>query len=143
MESLVINKKVRIPFSDLHFRFSRSGGPGGQNVNRVSTKVELIFDVRRSSLDAETKENIISSLAHKLSSDGTLRIVSQESRSQWKNRQNAIQKLTTLLATALRPVKHRQKTAATKSSQEARLTRKKERSGVKKLRSVDIRKELE
>jgi ribosome-associated protein len=142
MNTLFINDKLQIPFSDLRFRFSRSGGPGGQNVNRVSTRVELIFDVQSSSLDPETKENLRSKLHPKLDSAGCLRVVSQESRSQWKNKQNTIEKFAFLLKKATRPVKHRTPTTATKSSKNARLEWKKGRGELKKMRKINMEKEL-
>ncbi len=142
MNTLFINDKLQIPFSDLRFRFSRSGGPGGQNVNRVSTRVELIFDVQGSSLDPETKENLQSKLLPKLDSAGCFRVVSQESRSQWKNKQNTIEKFTFLLKKVTRPVKHRTPTTATKSSRNARLEWKKGRGQLKKTRKINMEKEL-
>ncbi len=84
-------------YSELTLPISRSGGPGGQNVNRVSTRVELIFDVQDSSLDPEIKNYIRSKLHPNLDSAGCLHVVSQESRSQWKNKQNAIEKFTFLV----------------------------------------------
>ena len=142
MNTIFINSKLQIPFSDLRFRFSRSGGPGGQNVNKVSTRVELIFDVPLSSLDHEAKEALLTSLKSKLDSSGCLRIASQESRSQWKNKQDAVEKFISLLQKATRPVKHRMPTAATKSSKYARLASKKGRSELKKMRKINIEKEL-
>ncbi len=142
MDTIIINDKIQIPLSDLQFRFSRSSGPGGQNVNRLSTRVELIFDVQGSSLDPETKENLDSKLHSKMDSAGCLRIVSQESRSQWTNKQNAIEKLTLLLKKVTRQVKHRTPTAATKSSKNARLAWKKGRSRLKKMRKINMEKEL-
>jgi ribosome-associated protein len=141
METLYINTRVQIPISELRFRFSRSGGPGGQNVNRVSTRVELIYDMLRSSIDSNSKEILRVNLGRRLYYDGTVRIISQESRSQWKNRQTAIEKLVDLLKRALRPHKTRHPTAMTRGSVEARLVRKKGRGEVKKLRKIDLRNE--
>jgi len=143
MEKIVINDKIQIPLSDLQFRFSRSGGPGGQNVNRVSTRVELIFDLQGSSLDLGAKESLRSNLRSKLDSSGCLRVVSQESRSQWKNKQIAIEKFILLLRKVARPVKHRTPTTATKSSKNARLAWKKGRSRLKKMRKIDTERELQ
>ncbi len=142
MNTIFINDRIQIPLSDLRFRFSRSGGPGGQNVNRVSTRVELIFDVQDSSLDPEIKEYVRSKLHPKLDSAGCLHVVSQESRSQWKNKQNAIEKFTFLVKKVTRPVKHRTPTAATKSSKNARLARKKVKSELKKMRKINLEMEL-
>jgi len=142
MEPIVINDKIRIPFSELHFRFSRSGGPGGQNVNRVSTRVELIFDVHASSLDRETKEALLSKLRSKIDSGGRLRIVSQESRSQWKNREAAVEKFISLLSSATKKAKKRTPTKATIGGREGRIFEKKGRGKLKKSRKIDLREEL-
>jgi ribosome-associated protein len=142
MNTIFITNRIQIPFSDLRFRYSRSGGPGGQNVNKVSTRVELIFDIPLSSLDDKAKEILQTSLTSKLDSAGCLRIDSQESRSQWKNKQDAIEKFISLLQKVTRPVKHRTPTAATKSSKNARLARKKGRGELKKMRKINIEKEL-
>ncbi|MGA7161722.1 MAG: alternative ribosome rescue aminoacyl-tRNA hydrolase ArfB [Bacteroidota bacterium] len=143
MDNVVVNDKIQIPLSELRFRFSRSGGPGGQNVNRVSTRVELIFDLQNSSLDAETKEIIRSKLQSKLDSAQCLHVVSQESRSQWKNKQDTIEKFASLLKKVTRPMKHRTPTAASKSSKIARLDAKKGRGRLKKMRKINLEKELQ
>lgn len=138
MNVVYINSRVQIPLSELQFRFTRSGGPGGQNVNRVSTRVELVFDMQHSpSLDPASREMVRSSLRSKLDSRGTLRVVSQESRSQWKNKQTAIEKFAFIIRRALRPTKHRTPSTATRSSKERRLAEKKRRGANKKLRKID------
>ena len=142
MNTVYINDRIQIPFSDLQFRYSRSGGPGGQNVNKVSTRVELLFDVRLSTLDPESQSMIAEALGPKLDSAGRLRVISQESRSQWKNKQDAIEKFIFMVQKAMRPVKHRTPTAATKGSKRERLAAKKGRSEVKKMRKIDIDEEL-
>ncbi len=142
MNTIFVNNRIHIPFSDLQFRFSRSSGPGGQNVNKVSTRVELIFDVRLSALDPVTKSILTNALRSKLDSAGCLRVLSQESRSQWKNKQDAIEKFTFLLQKAMKPVKHRTPTSVTKSSKNARLASKKGRGEVKKMRKIDLDREL-
>ena len=143
MDTIIINDKIEIPFSDLRFRFSRSSGPGGQNVNKVSTRVELIFDIQGSSLNTEIKEIVRSKLRSKIDSEGCLHIASQESRSQWKNKQDAIQKFDFLLRKITRPEKHRLPTVATKNSKNTRLALKKGRSRLKKMRKINIEKELQ
>ena len=142
METLYINSRIQIPQSELRFRFSRSGGPGGQNVNRVSTRVELLYDLVHSSLDPDSKGILRKKLSSRLSYDGIIRIVSQESRSQWKNKQTATEKFVDLLKRAMRPQKSRVPTRVTRNSIETRLVRKKGRGEIKKLRKVDLRKEL-
>lgn len=134
MDFLTITDSIRIPMSDLQFRFSRSGGPGGQNVNRVSTRVELLFDLERSSLDNAAKKTARKYFGSRLDSSGSLRIVSQESRSQWKNRRTAVEKFEALLKKVFRPVRERKATSVTHSSVERRLTEKKVRGESKRLR---------
>ena len=142
METLYINSRIQIPQSELRFRFSRSGGPGGQNVNRVSTRVELLYDLVHSTLDPDSKGILRKKLSSRLSYDGIIRIVSQESRSQWKNKQTATEKFVDLLKRAMRPQKSRVPTRVTRNSIETRLVRKKGRGEIKKMRKVDMRKEL-
>ncbi len=85
---IVINSHTAIPSSELTFRFSRSGGPGGQNVNKLETKVELLFDVARSAgLTDEQKQLILTREKNRIDADGMLRVTSQESRSQFENRE--------------------------------------------------------
>ena len=143
MEFLNITGRIRIPLSDLQFRFSRSGGPGGQNVNRVSTRVELIFDLERSSLDIDAKGVARRFFGSRLDSSGALRIVSQESRSQWKNRRIAVEKFEALMKKAFRPLRPRKATSATHSSIEKRLTAKKVRGASKRMRRKRVDSESE
>jgi len=138
MDLLRISPSLALPISELRFRFSRSGGPGGQNVNRVSTRVELLFDVRNSSIPTVAKALLLQRLNRRVDSEGLLRIVSQESRSQWKNKQTAIEKFSRLLAKALQVEERRIPTRATKGSSEARLRRKKGRGVSKRLRRKDF-----
>lgn len=114
---------------------SRSGGKGGQNVNKVSTKVELVFDVAASSLFSEReKERLLRKLAEKLDSEGLLHVVSQASRSQADNKATALEKLAKLLENALKEPKKRVATKPKKSSVEQRLNSKKKTGEIKKLR---------
>lgn len=114
---------------------SRSGGKGGQNVNKVSTKVELVFSVSGSSLfsDAE-KEKLLRKLADKLDSEGLLHVVSQASRSQADNKAKALEKLAKMLENALKEPKKRVATKPKKGAVEQRLTNKKKTGEIKKLR---------
>jgi ribosome-associated protein len=137
--ALEITASVRVPVSDLHFRTSRSSGPGGQNVNKLETRVELLFDVASSrTFSSEQRERILLNLASRIDGKGVLHISSQQSRSQWENKQKTIEKLVSLLRDALKVRKKRMKTAPTRSSNENRVQRKKKHSQKKKLRKVRL-----
>ena len=128
--------RVQIPSHEFRFRTSRSGGPGGQNVNKLETRVELLFDVKNSSaLNDDQRKLILEKLSSRIDEEGVLRIVAQESRSQWENKQRAIKKLHQVLQKALKPKKPRVKTEPTGGSRERRLERKKKRGGTKRLRA--------
>jgi ribosome-associated protein len=128
---------VVIAKHEFEFRFSRSGGHGGQNVNKVSSRAELLFHVGNSAaLTAEQKAQIRSKLRSRINADGYLVLASQDSRSQWQNREKAIARLVVLLAHALKKSPHRIATKATKTSGERRLQSKSRVSQKKKLRRV-------
>lgn len=137
--SIRINNDISIPLSEIQFKFSRSGGPGGQNVNRVSTRVELLFDVASTtSLDAETKQRIQHHLRNKIDSNGILRIVAQESRSQWKNRERAVEKFIEIFKRAIRVKKERKATLPSEAAHRKRVEAKKQRAVLKVMRRKNI-----
>lgn len=126
---------TRIPDGEFIFSTSRSGGPGGQNVNKVNTKVELRFNVWESdSLSPEEKSKIERKLKNRINSNGELLIVSQSERTQLRNKKKALEKFYELLALALTEKKKRKKTMPTKASKAKRLEKKKMRGTIKKLR---------
>jgi len=136
-DPIIISSHLRIPLSELLFQFSRSGGKGGQNVNKVETKVELLFDVRHSaSLTVDDRSKLLHQLGSRLDGEGILHIVSQESRSQWANREQAVAKFAEILRSALKPVKKRTKTKLPASAKRKRLEHKKRRGEIKKMRRM-------
>jgi len=138
-QDLVVRSGLIIPAGELRYRFSRSSGPGGQNVNKVESRVEVAFDVASSpSLTERQRGQIQHALAGRIDLDGVLRLVVQDSRSQWANREAAREKLAGLLRTALTPRKRRIATGPSRGSKERRFRTKKARSTIKKNRRVDL-----
>ena len=137
-DAITINNHLNIPMSELRFKFARSGGKGGQNVNKVETKVELLFDVVNSpSLSGHHQDMIHKNLRNQIDSEGLMHIISQESRSQWKNREDAVRKFTELIVRAVKSRKKRIKTKISFAGKEKRLTPKKRRGEIKKMRRVE------
>lgn len=131
-----IGRHTTIPESELEFKTSRSGGPGGQNVNKLETRVTVLFDVDRSpSLSDGQKRRIRKRLSTRIDKRGCLHVVSQKHRSQEANRQAAVERLGQLLRDALKRKPVRKKTKPTAGSRERRLKKKKERSRLKQQRS--------
>ena len=118
-----------IPPDELRFRTARSGGPGGQHVNKTSTKVEVLWNVARSKCltDAE-RERLLAKLSTRIDARGVLRVTSTDSRSQLQNRETAIERINETVRTALRVPKPRKKTRPPKRAIEARLAEKKNKA---------------
>ena len=135
MNVITINKDIKIPYSELKFDFFRSSGPGGQHVNKVETGVRLRFDVTHSIyLPEHIKKRLMLIHSSKINREGELLVESTIYKSQHRNKQEVIEKLTELLIQASKKEKKRIKTNRTKSSIAKRLNKKKKRSNIKILR---------
>ena len=134
---LEITPDLRLPFSELDYRASRSGGPGGQHVNTSSTRIEVWWDVAGSpSLTPEQRAQLLERLAPRLDSNGRLRLVSSGSRSQLRNREDVTERLRTVLAAALAVRKKRRPTKPSRAAKAARLEAKRRRAATKQHRRV-------
>lgn len=130
-----INDSVSVARSELEYRATRSGGPGGQHVNTSSTRIELTWDVGASpSITDEQRAVIRDRLANRIDERGVLRLTSSGSRSQYQNREDVTDRFARLIADALRVRKPRKKTKPPRAAKEARLKAKKKRSDAKRLR---------
>lgn len=138
---LHVTPTLVIPDHELDERFVRASGPGGQNVNKVSTAVELRFDVAASRLAEVVKTRLIALAGKKMSANGVLTIDSREHRTQSQNRAAARARLLALLQQAFRPPKPRKKTRPTKAARERRLEAKVQRARVKARRGRINREE--
>ena len=128
---LYVTPHIVIPDRELDERFVRASGPGGQNVNKVSTAVELRFDVAASTLAEDVKARLISLAGKKMTAGGVLLIDSREHRTQAQNRAAARARLVALLREAAKRPKSRKKTRPTKAAHERRLVAKVQRGRVK------------
>jgi ribosome-associated protein len=133
---LQVTDDIVLDERDLAERFVRASGPGGQNVNKVSTAVELRFNVSASALPSDMKERIAALAGRRMSADGVLLIDSREHRTQAQNREAARERLVALLRQAARRPKRRKPTKPKAAAREQRLETKKRRSAVKVSRSV-------
>ena len=132
---LVVSPELRIPRSELEYRASRSGGPGGQHVNTSSTRIEVWWDVAGSvALDEVQRERLLTRLATRLDGAGRLRLVSGATRSQLKNRAEVTERLAEVVARALHVPKPRKKTKPSRAAKAARLEAKRRRSSLKESR---------
>ena len=135
---LNITSALSIPRSELQYRATRSGGPGGQHVNTSSTRIELLWDLANSrAVDDAQRERIRVRLAARLDADGMVRVVASDRRSQQQNRQAADERLAALVKHALHVPKKRRATKPTKAAKERRLSEKKKHSDKKRLRRSD------
>ncbi len=134
-EVVAVNAGLRIPVSELWFTAARAGGPGGQHVNKVCTKVVLHFDVDGSPSLSEGRRRIVrEKLAGRINRDGILLLEGGEHRSRTRNKAAVLARFTALLRQALAPRRPRRKTKPSNAAKQRRLSAKKRRSLVKNLR---------
>jgi ribosome-associated protein len=137
--SVVINTRISIPMSELSFQFARASGPGGQNVNRVESAVELSFDLVHTPFLTEVeRERVRTKLGSLVDSNGVLHIVAQSERSQLRNREEVILRFTKLLRDALITPKARRPTRPSRRAKENRLVAKKRAGETKRLRQQRV-----
>ena len=123
---LQINDSLWIPRAELTYRATRSGGPGGQHVNKTSSRIELLWNVRTSrALDDARRARLLEKLATRIDGEGVLRVVASKERSQKQNRDAAEERLADLVRRALAEQKPRKRTKVPRAAKEARLEEKK------------------
>jgi len=134
-EAIVITDSLSIPRSELEVKATRASGPGGQHVNKTSSRVEISWNVAQSSaLTDEQRAILTSRLASRISDDGSIRVVASDTRSQLRNRQTAEKRLADTIARGLIVPKKRKRTKRPRAADEARLSEKKKHSEKKRER---------
>jgi len=132
---LRVSPEMAIPRTELHYRATRAGGPGGQHVNTSSTRIELLWDLAHSNaVRDEQRERLRAKLASRLDADGMVRVVASDRRSQQQNRLAAEGRLATLVRQALVVPKKRRATRPSRAAKEKRLSEKKRHSDKKQQR---------
>lgn len=135
MDELRINEAISIPMSELDIRAVRAQGAGGQNVNKVATAIHLRFDIRNSgALPDAVRTRLLESGDQRITSEGVLVLKSQETRSQERNREAALERLAEIILAATRIPKPRKPTRPSRAAKRKRLDAKSRRGNVKRLR---------
>lgn len=128
-ESIRVTRSVRVPLAEIELRFSRSSGPGGQHAQKTETRVEAVFDVEASGALTERQKRRVLAKAGPV-----LRAVAQDERSQWRNRELAVERLAEALREALRVERRRVPTQPSAAARERRLAEKRRRAELKRMR---------
>lgn len=136
MLMIEITPSLHIDERELQIDFVRSSGPGGQNVNKVATAAQLRFDVNASSLPEEAKARLLHLAGNRMTTEGVLLIEAKRFRTQEQNREDAIERFVELVRKSLVKPKARKKTKPTQASKEERLTKKKRRGEIKRIRQA-------
>ncbi len=132
---LVVTSEIKIPLREFEFTFARSGGPGGQNVNKLNTKATLRWPVKTSpGLPEPVRGRLLEKYPRRITADGDLLVVSQRFRNAGRNAADCLEKLRRMVAEAARPVRQRKPTRPTRASEERRIKRKRRHSRKKQLR---------
>jgi ribosome-associated protein len=132
-----VTAKIALDEREIAESFVRSSGPGGQNVNKVASAVQLRFDARRSpSLPADVRDRLQRLAGSRLTRDGVIVITAQRHRAQARNREDALARLVDMIRRAAQPPRKRRATRPPAAARERRIERKKRRAGMKKLRQA-------